>query len=452
MTSVQCSVCSARIISETDRIYCFGGCNQVLHMKCSDLGSACLGLMQKNIGLKYMCFDCRKHQTTLNDVLKMCSELLCKIDLLSTAVNNLEPKFLDTIKSQCQEVEDRVVLRIESTLENVAQTEETFATVTRSGKNSKRKATDLPSNDNTTNLTDNSGLLRSGKRRKTVFLKTDKANTKTSHSSESTSSLPSTEVACNETIMKMKQTVLFKPKKTQPIEATKQIIREKFDPVTFSVKEVQYRNTGEVSVRCDSNERALKLIDSAKTLLHENYDIELLRPLRPRLKIVGITDELSEEEIVEKIKLQNNLPETSYLKVIRVLNKQTRNNSGLTVIAETDALSFYQLTKLQRINIGWERCKVFEVVDVMRCYKCSEYGHKAATCVKQLCCPKCAEAHEANECVSDIAKCINCHNQNENLNALNTEKLDISHHSWSSQCPLYKKRLEKAKLRIDYTI
>ncbi|XP_055523060.1 uncharacterized protein LOC129717229 [Wyeomyia smithii] len=61
--------------------------------------------------------------------------------------------------------------------------------------------------------------------------------------------------------------------------------------------------------------------------------------------------------------------------------------------------------KLQRVYVDWNRCWVQEDVNVNRCYNCSAYGHKASTCDKPPCCPKCAGDHKANECEADFEKC-----------------------------------------------
>ena len=256
----------------------------------------------------------------------------------------------------------------------------------------------------------------------------------------------------NSVVRKMEQTVLFKPKATQSTEVTKKDIREKFDPITFGVKDMRYRENGEVAVVCGSIDQALKLVCDAQSLLSESYDIEKLKALKPRLKIVGMNEEFSETEIIDKMKKQNNLPANADLKVIR-MRKQTQRDGDTTVlIIEADASSFSCLMKDQRVNIGWDRCRVYEIIDVLRCFKCSEYGHKAAKCNKVTCCPKCSQGHPVSECESNVANCINCQNFNISAKLSAANHLKTDHPAWSSDCPVYQKQLKKSKFRIDYSI
>ncbi|XP_058836279.1 uncharacterized protein LOC131692909 [Topomyia yanbarensis] len=433
-----------------------------------------------------------KKETRLNDVQKMCSVLLQKVEEITKAVCDGDLKIRNIVSEQYSAFEKRILPRLKSTVEDVVSAEvsvlrdlvrragtdqmcvddtetgnkvvkntaavATYASVTRSNlaptRLEKRKAHPAVLEDDN----DDCSILRSGKRRKMTTKKTSRNEssgelTAACETPVNTSKLqslrPVSHVAKNSAVLKMEQTVLFKPKVVQLAEITRKDIREKLDPIVFDVKEVYYRENGEATIRCGSNELALKMAHDAKNKFSEVYVIENLKPLKPRFKIIGLSDEIPENEIIAKMKQQNHLPETADLKVIRV-QKSKRTENTRVVVFESDPSTFYCLMKAQRVNIGWDRCRIFEVVDVMRCYRCSEYGHKAATCKNLVCCPKCAEEHPINECSSDFERCVNCQlfNSEQELDA---DKLDFIHPSWSSECPLYQKRLKKAKLRIDYS-
>lgn len=291
------------------------------------------------------------------------------------------------------------------------------------------------------------GLLRSGKRRR-IDNKSDNIALRPP-SSEPFS--PANSQPKSRTVAKMEQTVSFKPKQDQSAESTKTDICSKLDPIVFSVKNVRLKHHGEVTVRCESKDHAEKLTTTASELFGDKYDVEIQKPLKPRVKILGLSEAMGEEELITKLTKQNKGLESYNLKLVRMTKSDAHRNNQKSAIIETDARGFDDLIDRQRVYIGWERCRVVEATDVMRCFNCSEYGHKAASCQKPACCPKCAGDHQVNECSSEFAKCINCHLLNTNRTSSYDTLLDVSHSSWSSDCPIFVKRLKSARQRIDFS-
>lgn len=138
--------------------------------------------------------------------------------------------------------------------------------------------------------------------------------------------------------------------------------------------------------------------------------------------------------------------------MVRIQKSVNRKQGTANVLIEVDARSFDCLMKLQRVNVGWNRCWVKEDINVNRCYNCSAYGHIASACKHPVCCPKCAGGHKANDCEADFEKCVNCDKANGQRKSPYDEILDINHMAWSVDCPLFKKRAYNAKQRIDYSI
>lgn len=251
--------------------------------------------------------------------------------------------------------------------------------------------------------------------------------------------------------MKIEQTVIFKPLKAQTAEVTKQDIQQKFDPVSFVVKDVRYKESGEASVRCDSRELALNMVSAAKKVLSDNYCIEIQNALKPRVKIIGFAESVTEDKLVSTIRKQNPSLQEEQMKVIRLKKNEKHIANPMTALIEVDASSYDKLMKRQRVNIGWFRCRVVEDINVNQCYNCFEYGHKARECSAPACCPNCTECHGISECESEILKCVNCYNHNKKFKLNVENQLDTSHSSWSSDCPILQRRRDRAKQRIDYS-
>ncbi|XP_055615186.1 uncharacterized protein LOC129761489 [Toxorhynchites rutilus septentrionalis] len=287
------------------------------------------------------------------------------------------------------------------------------------------------------------GLLRSGKRRLALPCPIITAPNRTLDVPQPSSPA----VPCWATISKVEQTVLLKPKKDQPAEETKSDICAESDPVAFAVKDIWLKENGEVAVRCGTSDFALNLVKAAVAAFSGKYNVEIQKLLKPRIKIIGFSEDMSEEAVVINLKKRNSLDDQCELKVVRMTKNEKRNQMSATI--ETDARGYDILMKLQRVNLGWERCRVIDTTNALRCFNCSEFRHKAVDCRKPACCPKCAGHHMAEECKADFVKCINCHL--ENTKRATGELLNIAHAAWSNECPLNRKRLNKARQRIDFS-
>lgn len=135
------------------------------------------------------------------------------------------------------------------------------------------------------------------------------------------------------------------------------------------------------------------------------------------------------------------------IKVVHVSTQPGKRRDYFTLI-EVDGTTYETLIRKEKINIGWDRCRVYDAVNVQRCYKCSGFGHKASDCRNQKACPRCAECHDLKDCKAEPKdiKCINCKNAVEKLKI----NLDIRHEAWSNECKVLSRKLEAEKSKIDF--
>lgn len=463
MTSVTCSACTQIITTESDRVYCFGGCEQILHIRCSELRQSDSNALRNNVALKYMCFACRKKQVCLNDLQAKCTELLERINEIGATVTKHETSF--------SQLENRLLTRIESVLmpalvskiESMISTRKvndnrlSYATVTRDATTtavcaSAVTVSPVPNGSDGRESLDEGWILRSGKRRgvtKSVTSTKTSAENKNSDNSQNrrkrSSNVQSTAVK------KIEQTVIIKPKSVQQADVTLKQVRDKIDPVNFSVKGIRTRENGDVVVRCETSEHAQKLVDAAVDVLSDCYEISVQKPLKPRIKIIGLSEDLDASEFVSVLKKQNELPTSAEITLIRMRKIEKWKQFPFIAIIETDCQTFETLIQRERVHVRWDRCRVAEDVNVLRCFKCSKYGHKASSCNNPLCCPICTGDHEATDCDAAFEKCINCELRNKLSKSPYDEQLDVNHSAWSSACPVYQKRLKNVRLMVDYS-
>jgi hypothetical protein len=221
----------------------------------------------------------------------------------------------------------------------------------------------------------------------------------------------------------------------------------KIDPVEMEIKEFRNVENGGIELKC-SNEKATDLLK--KKIMEdygEKYEIVESKMTKPKIKIVGLDAMLDNEKLVTKILRQNDDMDIRELTVIKQFTIEKWSYKNVCAIVEVDALSFDSIMNMGFLRIGFERCKVFEFVSILRCYKCCKYGHKSMDCKSEVqVCAKCANNHSIKDCDSDVLKCVNCDNSNKDLKL----SLDTNHIAYSVNCPIYKNKLEQKRNRVDY--
>lgn len=163
--------------------------------------------------------------------------------------------------------------------------------------------------------------------------------------------------------------------------------------------------------------------------------------------ITGMSFEKNNEDLLECLKKQNKCIEQGEIKILKQYAVQKNNKTYYNAILEVDEEHFSSALKIEKVSIGWEKCKVYDGVDVTRCFKCKGYNHKSLECKNEETCSRCFGKHKTSECKDDLKnKCINCIRANEKFNL----GLYDSHVYTSKQCPVYIRHLTAKKIKIGY--
>ncbi|KAK4881871.1 hypothetical protein RN001_005190 [Aquatica leii] len=222
-----------------------------------------------------------------------------------------------------------------------------------------------------------------------------------------------------------------KIKKQKSVD-TKNDIKKCIDPTDMNITGIRPVSNGGILIECKNKDDVCKLKEKAETKMGESYKIQLPKKKLPRIKIVGLSENLPPEIIEEKIKMQNSHinSEKSSLKIVHT--KEGRNRKSYITYAEVNAYTYRAIMKEEKINVGWDRCIVYDAIEIRRCYRCNGFNHKASECKAQKACPKCAGSHGLQECTVDGEenhKCSNCIQMAEKLKM----KLDINHPTTAPQ-------------------
>lgn len=239
--------------------------------------------------------------------------------------------------------------------------------------------------------------------------------------------------------------VIVKPKKSeQNSNETKIEIKKKIDTANFKIDRVRNMPAGAIAVECANRNVSEVLKTVAVEKMGDGYVVEIPKLKYPCIKLIDMTDKYSEEELVMKLKAQNSeLIGDSEMKVLNIIN---RGKKWFSAIIEVDPEGFEKCMLAGKLNIGWERCRVFENLNVNMCYKCCGFNHKAKTCKNKRICKKCAGEHDVTECKSDIIKCVNCVQAVKKLKI----RLDVNHKADDPNCRVHNRKKFEERRKIEY--
>lgn len=472
----ECVECDEKIARGSESVNCAGECKKSWHISCAGLTKSGVHAMSENSVLLYVCFNCRKNMhgknqskttresETAENVMRVSDECVKRMEAACKQVvceefTVMTKKIMDIVENKISEIIQREISHInnnfQSELKEIRENlctpiHNNWAQVVRSGTICKQNRDQTPIISKRVSE-DVGGILRSGKRRR-IGKHNDELNGETI---QITQQIPDIRVEeAEQHKSKIIETIIFKPKIVQSVDKTKNDIRHSLNAVTSGVKSVRYSElTGEAFIKCVTKQKSIEFLANAQKVLGDKYLIEMREPNKPRIRVVGFEkdDEDNDGNIfINNLIAQNGIHDKAEIKIVKTFENGKWKNSSMVAILEVDAVTFETIMKKKRVNIGWDRCKVFEEISVLRCYKCWSYGHKIAECKDQVCCPRCAEHHEIKECEVSYEKCINCEKFNRKMNLGADKQLDVCHAAWSYECEIFKKKQINAKRFIDY--
>lgn len=419
----ECFKCKNSIRGESG-ISCAGVCGKHFHttIKCSGLEQYSSGILDTNPMIKFICEDCILYIHNVDLVLKDMQEVVNRNgNYLKEYKNEFEISLQKNeieIKKLLEAIEERYAKRLNAMKIAQETCEKSVIEI------KKMSAFSDAFKSQSEKICNNVKEIKNDIRSEMKKIK------------ESTKSATKPQMNFAE---QLKQTVYIKPKTRQENAKTTKEIKEKIDPSSLSLKvdKISNRNEGAIAINCIGEESVQKIESEVKQKLGEKYDVKIITKKRPQIMITDMSEMWKSEELEVAIKKQNNLNGT--VKCVKVF--KNKNRDVHSAIVELEMCNYKQIIEKKKINIGWEKCRVFEHLNLNRCYKCWGYHHVAKNCKNCIKCAKCGENHDTRECSSAILKCVNCARYNDKFKL----NLDISHDSRDVNCAVYKKLMESEK-------
>lgn len=242
-----------------------------------------------------------------------------------------------------------------------------------------------------------------------------------------------------------KSMVIIKPKNIdQPNAQTKNDIMKNLNPVDLQLELSKVKNVsnGGILIGCRSSEGANKFNKLAKEKLSGNYEIQELKNLKPKLKIVGMSSMYTETEFIDFLIHQNSMfSKESSIRVLKFW--PTKNNTHVyQAIVGLDAQTYLDVLKVGSLYVNYDICSVYDAIDIKICFKCCGFRHFSRSCTSTtVTCPKCSLNHDIKSCpLNSKPKCINC---------VKAKIQQDDHFVWDSdKCSVYKLKLNQYKSSI----
>lgn len=438
----ECHKCKSSIRGETG-ISCDGVCKKVYHtVKCAGVDQYTARTLEADNFLRFMCGDCVQYIHNVDMVVKDIQDSVNK-----NKQNLIEYKLefdsaLKRNENEIKQLLEAIEKRYEERLRKIDKAQKICETNFEEIKNlcGMVKEYENKSNDIFNNIEENN--VKICNEIKKIIKETNDKQNKMSFADA---------LKKNTVLPELKKQVplIVKPKEKQNLQKTKEDLNNKVDPKNFKITNVENRSNGTLVIQSENNEEREKIKTAIQNEMGEGYEIKVPNNHEMSVTITDMTFKYSNNELIEKIKKQNEFLKESEIKPVKSYEFKRNNKLIYNTKIVIDNDSYTKLLSAQRINIGWEKCRVFDGTDVLMCYKCRGFNHKAGDCKNQEICYKCHGNHKAKECNKDIIpKCINCIKSNEKLNL----GLDENHSTLSKECPVYQNKLNLKMRRMGFDI
>lgn len=247
-------------------------------------------------------------------------------------------------------------------------------------------------------------------------------------------------------------TIVIKPKNpTQSSSKTKADILLNVDPEKSSlpVTKVKSLKDGGLLVGCSVNPASDNFKEIISTNLSQNYNVKEIKCVKPRLRIVGMSDRLDESTFSRFLIKQNSeIFEKSYDVNILSILPTKKNTNIYQALIQVDNLSYTNLLTRGCVIIGYDDCFVYDAFPITRCFTCNAFNHTSKGCqlLNKLVCPLCSENHSVKDCKAESKNyiCSNC------MSFKKTDSnIDVNHAVWNyNKCSSYKKAIIRIKTKL----
>ncbi|KAI5631522.1 hypothetical protein NE865_15764 [Phthorimaea operculella] len=182
-----------------------------------------------------------------------------------------------------------------------------------------------------------------------------------------------------------------------------QNIKQQVDVVQLGVgvNSIRKMRHQKVLIGCDTEKDRNTLSEAIKNA-GDKLTVTQPKVKNPLLRLVGVTQDLSDKRIEEAILRQNEKlirevdQDRRTAKVTRRVKGRNKNTANIIVELSPE---LWKALKDQKLRIGYQIIHALDQSPVLQCYRCLGFGHRALECQrKEMICGYCAEEHDTRQC------------------------------------------------------
>jgi hypothetical protein len=260
-------------------------------------------------------------------------------------------------------------------------------------------------------------------------------------------------------VVHRKGTLSVKPKEgenSNPDNLTK-IIKENVNPTELQAEVISIKETktGNVIIECPNVTSARKIQTCMEDKIGEKVSVaEMEKKCQIKVEttdteMIKLMQKLNNEEIEKEVVKHNKLDilrEKLHVKI--KMKRVSRKTDWARVIFEVNETTRDYIMKKRegKLAMGWEMCDVQKYTEIIHCYECQAYGHKANRCrALGMYCKFCANNHDWAQCRSADPYCVICNRWNRNNPT--EPPLNCYHRAHTGACVIFQNTKERLEMK-----
>ena len=462
---MNCAKCGELIRICDDPVTCVGKCKSRFHQVCTPLTKITAKVVNDNVNIVFKCGSCllalddgvnnnalgelTKEIDELSSISKSLTDNRGSIDkqiscAIQSGMENFLKSFNESLRESMANIEASVARKLDDFKKVLIDRVDRDTNL--GAINRKRARTERAIHSESDSNPSTKKLIVSNKHDKPIENRENNEvflnNTQTYANVLAGSSGIKINKSQNKENRKTRPVIVIKPvESSQSSEQTRLFLKQKLDPKIHKIGNFRNGKNGSIIAECAIGDDVEGVKNDIASNLGDKYNAVIPIIGKPKLKIMGMSDRYSPDEFIDLLKSQNDNIGINEVKVIADFENPRFKYNKFNVIIEVDKDTYNCLMNAGKVSIGWDKCSVQEAINVLRCFKCGEFGHKSTECANTEACSKCCEKHKSSECSSTEFKCVNCLKANRDLKL----NLDVKHPASSAQCPVFRRLYEKRK-------
>lgn len=224
---------------------------------------------------------------------------------------------------------------------------------------------------------------------------------------------------------------------------TKKILMAK-KPKDYQIKVNKITPLRGNSILLESSCASLLDLPKNQTLHSVDLIAESVSKSWPKIQIFDVPNDVDKDELIAE--MQKDLPAHLQENIARNAFKiGKRSLQTATWVIEIKPEVRNHLIKTGKTYVRWLALNVKDYIRVTRCYNCQKFGHVSKHCKSAAQCGFCSADHATSNCQlkeeADKHKCANC---------IRSKVQNHKHTSGSSDCTIYKHRLQETINNTEY--